>query len=54
MNRNKYVHESIFTECDDEDAGTIVGIQVHPAYDIIYEEFGAEYDDASIYKLIRE
>jgi long-chain acyl-CoA synthetase len=54
VNRNKYVHESMVHGVDDdEDAGTIVGIQVHPAYDIIYEEFGAEYDDASIYKLIK-
>lgn len=55
VNRNKYVHESMVHGVDeDKDAGTIVGIQVHPAYDIIYEEFGAEYDDANVYKLIRE
>ena len=39
---------------EDEEAGTTVGIQVHPDYDTIYEEFGAEYDDASVYKLIKE
>jgi len=54
VNRNKYVSESMVHGVDDdEEAGTTVGIQVHPAYDIIYEEFGAEYDDASIYKLIK-
>ncbi len=55
VNRNKYIHESMVHGVDeDEDAGTIVGVQVHPAYDIIYEEFGAEYDDANISMLIKE
>ncbi|GAB1476569.1 AMP-binding protein [Bacillota bacterium] len=55
VNRNKYIHESLVHGVDeDEEAGTIVGIQIHPAYDVIYEEFGAEYDDANIYKLIKE
>ena len=35
----KYVSESMVHGVDDdEEAGTTVGIQVHPAYDIIYEE----------------
>lgn len=55
VNRNKYIHESMVHGVDeDEEAGTTVGIQVHPDYDTIYEEFGAEYDDASVYKLIKE
>ena len=55
VNRNKYVRESMVHGVDeDEDAGTIVGVQVHPAYETIYEDFGAEYDDASVYQLIKE
>lgn len=55
VNKNKYVHESLVHGVDeDEDAGTTVGIQVHPAYEVIYEEFGAEYDDANIHMLIKE
>lgn len=54
VNRSKYVHESLVHGVgEDDDAGTTVGIQIHPAYDIIYEEFGAEYDDACVYKLIK-
>lgn len=55
VNRSKYVHESLVHGVDeDEEAGTTVGVQIHPAYDIIYEEFGAELDDAGIYKLLKE
>lgn len=54
VNRSKYVHESLVHGVDEgDDAGTTVGIQIHPAYNIIYEEFGAEYDDACVYKLIK-
>ena len=55
VNRSKYVHESVVHGVDeDEDAGTIVGVQIHPDYDLIYEEFGAGLDDAGVYKLLRE
>jgi len=54
VNRSKYVHESLVHGVNEgDDAGTTVGIQIHPAYNIIYEEFGAEYDDACVYKLIK-
>ncbi len=54
-NRNKYIHESLVHGVDDdEEAGTVVGIQVHPDYETIYEEFGEDLDEAGIYKLIKE
>lgn len=54
-NRAKYIHESLVHGVDeDEEAGTVVGIQVHPDYDLIYEEFGQDLDEASIYKLIKD
>lgn len=55
VNKNKYIHESLVHGIDeDEEAGTVVGIQVHPDYETIYEEFGKDLDEASVYKLIRE
>lgn len=55
VNKNKYVSESIVHGVDgSEEAGTIVGIQIHPDYDIIYEEFGREFDDANVYSLIKD
>lgn len=55
VNKSKYIHESLVHGVDDdEDAGTIVGIQIHPDYEIIYEDFGEDLDEEGIFKLIRE
>ncbi len=55
INRNKYIEESLVHGIEDDDNDdTTVAAQIRPAYDVIYEEFGKEFDDASIYSLMKK
>ncbi len=55
VNENKYVKESmVYGIENDQETGTTIGIQIHPSYDIIYEEFGAEFEDNKIQNLIKD
>lgn len=55
VNRNKYIDECmVYGIEEDEGEGTTVAIQVRPAYDVIYEEFGSNFDDDHIYALIKK
>lgn len=54
VNRNKYIQESLVHGVEETiEEGAEVGVQVRPAYDVIYEEFGSDIDDSSIYNLIK-
>lgn len=52
INRSKYIQESLVhgVERDDD---TVVSVQIMPAYDIIYEEFGNELSEDDIKALIK-
>jgi long-chain acyl-CoA synthetase len=55
INRNKYIQESLVMAVeDDESDETLVGAQIRPAYDVIYEEFGKDIDDEAIFSLIKK
>ncbi len=55
INRNKYIEESLVMAVENnDDDDTTVGAQIKPAYDVIYEEFGKDFDDAAIYSLIKK
>ncbi|MEI8215735.1 MAG: AMP-binding protein [Eubacteriales bacterium] len=55
INRNKYIEASlVHGVLEDENNDTSVGAQIRPAYDVIYEEFGKDFDEADIYTLIKK
>jgi long-chain acyl-CoA synthetase len=55
VNRNKYIQESLVHGIEEDTSdGTTVSVQIRPAYDVIYEEFGNNFDDDSIYTLIKK
>lgn len=55
VNRNKYIQESLVHGIEETiEEGASVGVQIRPAYDVIYEEFGADFDESSIQDLIRK
>ena len=55
VNRNRYIQESLVHGIEETvEEGTTVGIQIRPAYDVIYEEFGADFDENKIYDLIKQ
>jgi len=55
INRNKYIEASlVHGVIEEETDDTMVGAQIRPAYDIIYEEFGKDFDEANIYSLIKK
>jgi len=55
INRNKYIEESLVMAVEDEDSeDTTVGAQIKPAYDVIYEEFGKDFDDDAVFSLIKK
>ncbi|MBQ8589952.1 MAG: AMP-binding protein [Firmicutes bacterium] len=53
INRSKYVEESMVYGVEEED-DTYIGAQVRPAYDVIFEEFGKDYSEENIQKLIKK
>ncbi|MBR5001257.1 MAG: AMP-binding protein, partial [Firmicutes bacterium] len=53
INRSKYVEESMVYGVDEDD-DTYIGAQVRPAYDVIFEEFGKDYSEENIQKLIKK
>lgn len=55
VNRNKYIQECLVHGIEETiEEGASVGVQIRPAYDVIYEEFGADFDESSIQDLIRK
>jgi len=55
VNRSPYIEESmVYGIDDDEEEGTVVGVQVRPAYEAIYEKFGSGYNDDQIYELMKK
>lgn len=55
LSRSKYIRESmVYGVKKDQDDGTVVGVQIHPDYDAILEEYGRNLDDDSIFKLIKK
>jgi long-chain acyl-CoA synthetase len=55
INRNKYIEESLVHGIEEDNNDDVtVAAQIRPAYDIIYEEFGKDFDDASVYTLIKK
>lgn len=55
VNRSPYIEESMVYGIDEDlDEGTIVGVQIKPAYEAIYEKFGEDYNDDQIYQLLKE
>ncbi len=54
VNRSKYIQESLVHGIEDDNEETLVGIQVRPDYDVIYEEFGENVDDGQIQALIKK
>jgi long-chain acyl-CoA synthetase len=55
INRNRYIEESLVHGVEDEENDdTTVSAQIRPAYDVIYEEFGKDFDDDSVYTLIKK
>lgn len=53
INRSKYVEESMVYGVDEDD-DTYIGAQVRPAYDVIFDEFGKDYSEENIQKLIKK
>jgi len=53
INRSKYVEESMVYGVEEDD-DTYIGAQVRPAYDVIFEEFGKDYSEENIQKLIKK
>lgn len=54
VNRNKYIQESLVHGIEEgSEEGTTVGVQVIPAYDVIYEEFGPDFSEENITSLIK-
>ena len=53
INRSKYVEESMVYGVEEDD-DTYIGAQVRPAYDVIFEEFGKDYGEENIQKLIKK
>lgn len=55
VNRNKYIEESLVYGIEETiEEGTTVSVQIRPAYDVIYEEFGPDFNEDSIYLLIKK
>lgn len=54
VNRSKYIQESLVHGIEDDREETLVGVQVRPDYDVIYEEFGENVDDGQIQALIKK
>ncbi len=55
VNRNKYIRESLVHGIEDgSEEGTIVGVQIIPDYDVIFEEFGPDFSEEKISALIRK
>ena len=55
VNRNKYIQESLVHGIEETiEEGAEVSVQVRPAYEIIYEEFGPDLDDTGVYQLIKK
>ncbi|HCU07429.1 MAG TPA: hypothetical protein DF480_00400 [Clostridiales bacterium] len=52
INRSKYIQESLVHGVERED-DTVVSVQIIPAYDIIYEEFGNDLSEDDIKALIK-
>jgi len=53
INRSKYVEESMVYGVEEDD-DTYIGAQVRPAYDVIFDEFGKDYSEENIQKLIKK
>jgi long-chain acyl-CoA synthetase len=54
INRNKYIQESlVHASFDEKSDDTRVSAQVRPNYDLIYEEFGENFDDEEVHSLIK-
>jgi len=55
VNRNKYIEESLVHGIEETiEEGATVSVQIRPAYDVIYEEFGPDFSDDNIYTLIKK
>ena len=54
VNRSKYIQESLVHGIEDDREETLVGVQVRPDYDVIYEEFGENVDEGQIQALIKK
>ena len=54
VNSNKYIQESLVHAIENDNEDTLVGVQVRPDYDVIYEEFGENVDDGQIQALIKK
>lgn len=54
LNRCNYIKESLVSGMIDDKTGeTLVSAQVHPAYDVIREEFGMDISPERIYELLK-
>ena len=54
INKNKYISESLVYGVDEEEKDTMVGAQIRPDYDIIYDEFGENLDEKQLYDVIKK
>lgn len=54
VNSNKYIQESLVHGIENDGEETLVGVQVRPDYDVIYEEFGENVDEGQIQALIKK
>lgn len=54
VNRSKYIQESLVHGIEDDREETLVGVQVRPDYDVIYEEFGENVDEGQVQALIKK